>query len=162
MSIIAAFKSIGILQLVSIGKCLPRRNIFVLIESSSQSKPPSSSPATTTTNRPTYYNKFAKQQEVEAKENEIEEAIENASNKTVKESEKEANVIGDSESRIVNRFSYWSNIQNTTDLGRTETIKMLMALEKTGYEREEAIKKIMEDHKESKRLLKSDYIQTTS
>ena len=65
--------------------------------SSSQSKPPSTNTATTTTNRPTYYNKFAKQQEVEAKENEIEEAIENASNKTVKESNKEANVIGDSD-----------------------------------------------------------------
>ena len=36
-----------------------------------------------------------KQQEVEAKENEIEEAIENASDKTVKESKKEANAIGD-------------------------------------------------------------------
>jgi hypothetical protein len=36
-----------------------------------------------------------KQQEVEAKENEIEEAIENVSNKTTKESRKEANTIGD-------------------------------------------------------------------
>jgi Tfp pilus assembly protein PilN len=38
-----------------------------------------------------------KQQEVEAKENEIEEAIENASDKTVKESKKEARAIGDSD-----------------------------------------------------------------
>ena len=36
-----------------------------------------------------------KQQEVETKEIEIEEAIENASDKTVKESKKEANAIGD-------------------------------------------------------------------
>ena len=38
-----------------------------------------------------------KKQEVEAKENEIEDAIENASDKNVKESKKEANVIGDSD-----------------------------------------------------------------
>lgn len=38
-----------------------------------------------------------KQQEIDAKENEIEEAIENASDKTVKESKKEARQIGDSD-----------------------------------------------------------------
>jgi hypothetical protein len=39
-----------------------------------------------------------KQQEEDAKENEIETCLENASDKTVRESKKEANVIGDSDS----------------------------------------------------------------
>jgi hypothetical protein len=39
-----------------------------------------------------------KQQEVDAKEKEIETSLENASDKTVRESKKEANVIGDSDS----------------------------------------------------------------
>lgn len=39
-----------------------------------------------------------KQQEVDAKEKEIETSLENASDKTVRESKKEANVLGDSDS----------------------------------------------------------------
>lgn len=39
-----------------------------------------------------------KQQEVDAKEKEIERILENASDKTVRESKKEANIIGDSDS----------------------------------------------------------------
>ena len=42
-----------------------------------------------------YINK--KQQEVDAKKKEIETRLENASDKTVRESKKEANVIGDSD-----------------------------------------------------------------
>ena len=39
-----------------------------------------------------------KQQEVDAKKKEIESSLENASNKTIRESKKEANIIGDSDS----------------------------------------------------------------
>jgi len=39
-----------------------------------------------------------KQQEVDAKEKEIETSLENSSDKTVRESKKEANVLGDSDS----------------------------------------------------------------
>jgi len=39
-----------------------------------------------------------KQQEVDAKKKEIETSLENASNKTIRESKKEANIIGDSDS----------------------------------------------------------------
>ena len=38
-----------------------------------------------------------KQQEVETKENEIEESLEKVSDKTVKESKKEAKILGDSD-----------------------------------------------------------------
>jgi hypothetical protein len=42
-------------------------------------------------------NRNKKQQEIEAKEKEIEETLENVSDKTVKESKKEAKILGDSE-----------------------------------------------------------------
>lgn len=45
-----------------------------------------------------------KQQEVDAKENDIEDAIENASDKIVKESKKEANIIGDSDHEQIHVF----------------------------------------------------------
>jgi len=48
------------------------------------------------TEKNNYINK--KQQEIDAKEKEIETILENASDKTVRESKKEANIIGDSDS----------------------------------------------------------------
>lgn len=42
-------------------------------------------------------NRKKKQQEVEPKEKEIEETLENVSDDTVKESKKEAKILGDSE-----------------------------------------------------------------
>ena len=64
MSIIAVFRYFGILQLVNIGKSLPRRNIFVLIESTNRPVTTNNNTyavtgaSTTTSNtKPTYYSK---------------------------------------------------------------------------------------------------------
>lgn len=46
--------------------------------------------------------------------------------------------------------SYWTDIQDTTELAKKEMMNMVTALEKAGFTRTQAIQKIVDDHKDLK------------